>query len=539
MSESNTESVEVIRPGYPYFPPVISDLQPPVLTEWNITQIDDSSIMVSWEPAVDAMGNVQMYVVSCNGTTEYLTGEFTEIPFYDLDSFKATVSIRVMDDAGNMSKWQKKTFTLEDWVAPARVITKTEVINTKKQSVKLRWEKGEDNSGKVAYYEVMLGDGTLFQTTKTYLTLQHLPVGTSETYTVRAVDKAGNAGEWSKESSFFMADTVAPKNGQLFVTQQNSNTVLVSWTSATDNSGKIAGYTVVCNGVTKVLTAENNIVSFDDVTGKNAKITFQAFDETYNFSRKITKNLKLQDRTAPEQVTLCSEIADNKKYKVKLCWDRATDNSGSIARYEILLSDGRLLKTSRTSITLSKLLPETDYTYQVRAVDKAGNTGEWSESATFYVYDMTAPSKVSLKAKKDADTLHLTWKPAKDNVGVVAYTLRYGEFLENSVLLDASETEYLLEDLDYGLCRYELTATDAAGNVSKAASGKVKINTVKLEWIPIEPVYRIMDDGGSDLSAAVDAGMALCDVSAGVTDSTATDLLSGSDQTKNNFNQLA
>ena len=79
------------------------------------------------------------------------------------------------------------------------------------------------------------------------------------------------------------------------------------------------------------------------------------------------------------------------------------DNSGKMANCEIQLDNEKILKSSKTST----------------------------------VRDMTAPEKASVKAEAEENSLFLSWKTPKDNVGVTGYILKRGIDLEHSEFLAA------------------------------------------------------------------------------------------------------
>ena len=74
-----------------------------------------------------------------------------------------------------------------------------------------------------------------------------------------------------------------------------------------------------------------------------------------------------------------------------IAWDTATDEGSGVASYELQRSiDGRAWTTIATASPLTRsvvlALPRNrTYRFQVRAVDRAGNVGEWSASGAFRV----------------------------------------------------------------------------------------------------------------------------------------------------------
>ena len=110
-----------------------------------------------------------------------------------------------------------------------------------------------------------------------------------------------------------------------------------------------------------------------------------------------------EDTTPPEKVTGLAVPAVDGKYKATFPRGTGVDNSGKMANCEIQLDNEKILKSSKTST----------------------------------VRDMTAPEKASVKAEAEENSLFLSWKTPKDNVGVTGYILKRGIDLEHSEFLAA------------------------------------------------------------------------------------------------------
>mgnify|MGYP005888559869 CR=1 FL=1 len=221
-----------------------------------------------------------------------------------------------------------------------------------------------------------------------------------------------------------------------------------------------------------------------------------------------------KDTTPPEKVTgLAVPVVDG-KYKATLSWDTGVDNSGKVANYEIQLDDGKILKSSKTTLNVSNLSVG-EHTYKVRAVDKDKNVGEWSEVQTFTVRDMTAPGNVSVKAKVEGNSLLLSWKTPKDNVGVTGYILKHGANLEHSEFLAADKLAFRIDGIAKGSYQYQLIAVDAEGNESKPKNGKATIKTdlptAKLnQELPDVTQLAGFDSGVQAIAGLVDDPLAFC-----------------------------
>ena len=359
----------------------------------------------------------------------------------------------------------------KDTTPPEKVTGLAVPVVDSKYKATLSWDTGVDNSGKVANYEIQLDDGKILKSSKTTLNVSNLSVG-EHTYRVRAIDKDKNVGEWSEVQTFTVKDMTAPNSVKAKATVNGYSVTFAL--SGKDNSGSVARYVVTC-GDKSVETTTGTAVLSDFGVGKQTAYVV-AYDAEGNASKETKVSFTVKDATPPEKVTgLAVPVVDG-KYKATLSWDTGVDNSGKVANYEIQLDDGKILKSSKTSINVSNLSVG-EHSYKVRAIDKDRNVGEWSEVQTFTVRDMTAPGSVSVKAKVEGNSLQLSWKTPKDNVGVTGYILKHGANLEHTETLTANMMSFQIDRIAKGTYQYQLTAVDAEGNESKAKAGKATIKT--------------------------------------------------------------
>lgn len=108
----------------------------------------------------------------------------------------------------------------------------------------------------------------------------------------------------------------------------------------------------------------------------------------------------------------------------------------------------------------------------------ASSTPTSSVASSVAVADTAAPSVPTQMTKVDAtkDSIHISWNPATDNIGVTHYKIYRGSDLVATV--SASQTDYtdtnLVNKTTYS---YSVSAGDAAGNWSARASA-VNIKTL-------------------------------------------------------------
>src|SRR5215831_3465295 len=121
--------------------------------------------------------------------------------------------------------------------------------------------------------------------------------------------------------------------------------------------------------------------------------------------------------------------------EIDLSWGAATDNVG-VTGYQVLRCQGAgcsnytLLAPTGTTTTYQDtgLAAGTSYSYEVRALDAAGNVGPVSNSASASTpasTDTTPPSAPGTLAASPIGSgeIDLTWGAATDNVGVTGYRI--------------------------------------------------------------------------------------------------------------------
>ena len=175
---------------------------------------------------------------------------------------------------------------------------------------------------------------------------------------------------------------------------------------------------------------------------------------------------------------------------VTLAWNRSTDNSGSFY-YVVQPVGGWPMWTpkSQTSRVVSGLLPQTTQSYNVYAVDNAGNRSGLSNTVTATTLaDTTPPTPPVITVHSVYSTrIALSWSASYDDVSFPRYTL-YVNGVANASLLD------LTPSTSYSLL---VTATDFAGNSSSSETVVVTTPPITDFLAPSAPTnVRGRDDGG-------------------------------------------
>ncbi|RED40365.1 lytic polysaccharide monooxygenase [Paenibacillus sp. VMFN-D1] len=178
-----------------------------------------------------------------------------------------------------------------------------------------------------------------------------------------------------------------------------------------------------------------------------------------------------------------------------LTWGASSDNVG-VTSYKVY-NGGTLVATTGGSVLsyqVTGLLPNTSYSFTVRAVDAAGNTSDASSAVTFTTSGTnppdtqapSAPTGLQVDGTPTSGTVKLKWAASTDNVGVTGYRVYNGSALAGTV--SGTTLTYtasgLAADTSY---TFTVRAVDAAGNessASNAVTAKTASSSSAAAWAP-------------------------------------------------------
>ncbi|MFZ4897399.1 fibronectin type III domain-containing protein [Enterococcus durans] len=183
--------------------------------------------------------------------------------------------------------------------------------------------------------------------------------------------------------------------------------------------------------------------------------------------------LDLESPSTPQNLLVESVTSDT----VSLSWGASTDNIG-VAGYRVYRDKQLVQEVQGEQFTDTRLTEDTEYTYEVRAFDAAGNQSEASNEVfarTSVSVDDEAPTiPLNLKVENvTTDTVSLSWDASTDNIGVAGYRVYRDKQLVQEVQGEQFTDTGLTEDTEY---TYEVRAFDAAGNQSEA-SNRINVRT--------------------------------------------------------------
>ena len=391
-------------------PATAKDTQAPsVVSGVKATRASATSATLTWKPATDNVG-VTAYVITRTGGTGTVTKAIHSGNLsYVSTGMKAGTAyrfiIRARDAAGNVSEGvtiNYKDLTSTDKVAPS--VPTSLKATSKNTTTAVSWTASTDNVGVVAYDVVRVGtEGTYTRTiSATAVNDALLSANTNYTYSIRAIDAAGNKSAYAKVSVKTGAaakDTTAPTvPGGLKAVSASNTSAQISWSASTDLSG-IKHYVVVRTGDGKTTTLEIEGLSFTDTKlTKGTKYTYKvaAVDKAgnksaYSASQSVSPGVIVKDSTPPSKITDLKATVSGQT--VTVTWAASTDDV-KVTGYDVVRSGGEGIVSRQVTTTKvsEKLVANTNYIYRVRARDAAGNVTGYASVAVKTKGDTTTPT---------------------------------------------------------------------------------------------------------------------------------------------------
>lgn len=432
-----------------------------------------TTIVLNWDASTDNVG-VTAYQIQRNGGVYASTSTTTFVDAAAENGMTYTYAICAQDASGNTSACtQALPVTVPDTTAPSAPTDLTASTPTE-TSIVLNWDASTDNVG-VAEYVVYRDQQQIGTTANTSYTDATLLVATSYSYTIRAIDAAGNVSGTSNGVNITTPDLTAPAIvAGLSGSVTGPDTAQLTWNASTDNVGT-TGYRILRDNV--LIATTQTIEYFESAlyTGQTYVYKVQAIDAAGNASAPSEPiTITIPDTaapTAPGDVT-ATQVSSS---TVQLAWSPATDNVG-VTAYQVLRNNVLIQTTSQTSYTDNGLSSGTQYTYVITAIDAAGNVSGTSLPVSITTADTIAPTAVSgLGGYAQTPTqLVVTWQAATDNEAVAGYRVsRNGSFvtqISSTTFTDST----LAASTDY---TYSIVAVDGAGNTGP-------VTTVQLATLP-------------------------------------------------------
>ena len=167
---------------------------------------------------------------------------------------------------------------------------------------------------------------------------------------------------------------------------QSGTSVRLTWTAATDNVG-VAGYRIYRDWVQVGTSPAPSFTDSGLIPAKAYRYHLVAFDAAGNacLASPSIQVTTLADTTAPTAPTGLTGTATSAT-AIQLTWIASADNVG-VTSYRIFRDGSQVGTSATTTYTDTGLTTGTSYSYQVVALDAAGNASGFSAAASAVPHD--------------------------------------------------------------------------------------------------------------------------------------------------------
>jgi hypothetical protein len=348
--------------------------------------------------------------------------------------------VRAVDNAGNIGEWKIIALYRFDKDNPDQTTTGQGVIGWTNQSAHtFNWDPVADLSGidhYDAHWSQAEGTSVTHQTAGAAYTASGLSASGIYYLRVRAVDGAGNTGEWKTIATYKYdgaAPDFTPQQATLgWTTQKDCGAI--TWTAANDGAGSgVAGYNIYWGKDASGAAALARQTGNDEAARSYNPLPCDAGDGVYYLRAQAVDNagnagewktvlVYRYDAGAPvlsftSTQTEFSDVADRGEF----VWAVADDGAGSgVAGYYVYWGVNPSGTTTNWQTgTAFDPPPCEEYTYyylRVQAVDNIGNAGEW-KTLLSYAFNSSDKPGVSLTDEiigwtNNANPEAFTWSSA-------------------------------------------------------------------------------------------------------------------------------
>lgn len=354
-------------------------------------------------------------------------------------------------------------------------------------SVVVSWQPSGDNVA-VKNYVLYQDKVQILTDSLTRYTVTGLSPQTIYTYSVRAVDGAGNISRFSPQitattlkkiikKDSIQLDTIAPtapKN--LLASNTTGTSTELSWNTSTDSSGVLA-YRVYQDTILLASVPDTTYLVANLSPGLNYNFSVSAIDISENESvlsnvvSVTTVQDTVRDTIAPPPPTNLI-VTDSSQTTIGLSWEAVADSVGAI-EYRVYQDTTIVTTITETRYEATELLPETEYSFSVSAIDSLENESALSnivvvttEAEEIVLQDTVPPTTPTnlIAEEVSQTTVNLRWDAATDSLGVANYTV----YQDGGAIVTVAGTTYRVTGLAAGTSyNFTVSAADTAENVSQ------------------------------------------------------------------------
>lgn len=228
-------------------------------------------------------GLAQVIIPNIPGTSNRIMVKGTNHIFFDVNNVNFSISN------------QNNT----DTIAPTTSILSAS--GTTSTSTLLSWTAATDNVGVISY-SIYQNGFLKTTTTATSFTISGLLASTPYSFYIVAKDATGNVSTNSNTvnvTTFSIADTISPTASVISSSNITSSSIMLSWTTATDDVG-VTTYNIYQNGILKTTTTATTF----SVTGLSASTSYSFYVVAKDAAGNVSTNSNtINVMTAPNIIT--------------------------------------------------------------------------------------------------------------------------------------------------------------------------------------------------------------------------------------------
>jgi hypothetical protein len=491
-------------PVWSYTLDTVNPDQPSLLSPGDGTFTNDNTPLFDWGDAAGAY-EYRIVVDDDIGFGSPIIDDTTLISEYQaLTTFSETTyvwRVQARDQANNYGLWSDTDAFIVDITPPGSlslISPANETVTATQPTLECSTTTGAD----IYYFEI--GNNPAFDTV-------YYSGGTaSTTYTtslsdgkyywhVQPRDLAGNQGPWS-ETRLFTLDTIGPSAPTLFLpinytfTSELKPTLYwndtedgVEWRIEVDLTEDFLAPDIYTSGTQDYLF----LIDLDEgrrywrVQARDSLGNWGAFSEIWTF---------MIDLTVPSGPTLIKPSNDTFTNNdiITFQWISLVD---TIDWYRIYVSQyadfsdiyySPYVEDSDNNFTAAVPFTEGTFYWKIRAVDLAGNVGNWSETWIFTL-DLTGPTPPELSSPNEGEVLNeniptLVWVPVSDAVEYWLMIDNVNDWMLPEVNITTTSTSFTISSpLADGYYYWRVKARDEYGNWGNWSSVRIfGIDTIQI-----------------------------------------------------------
>lgn len=481
--------------------------------------ISTTTVDFDWANSTDPISGIMGYYVSIGtlpGGDDVVSDTFVTLSNYSYDGGLNGKTyycvVKAVDNASNIGQASLSSDGVTvDLTAPGTPTVYSDAITNKDDEAKVWWDSSEDIESGVDLYQVQLIQGQdiiveALTTLTTYTFSNSTPFlehGKDYTFQARALNGAGNWSGWGTSS--MVADTVV--NGTEIPEHDGpyscSTAIVWTWPQVPDVPAGIAGYYVnigTTPGASDVLfgvwTSNNGYTFTGGTNGATYYITVVSLDRAGNLAIEVSNLTGVMVDTFPPRVsTVTDDGPFSPNTSLRFDWIGYLDVGSGIWRYEIAIGttpygdDVHVAMINDTVFIFPSAEVGQTYYAKVRAIDRAGNIGDWGVSSDGIAVDITGPSDIHLITPIDfvnsTKYMVLEWSPSEDPTsGIRHYRYRIGSSSGQGDIVDWTSVvseKVMVEGLSLlNGDRYfiSIKAINGAGTESNTITAEVVVDTV-------------------------------------------------------------